>query len=487
MRCTTFSRSKTEKNMTIINELEKSLEAGSLDVAPSSLSQGAALQDAKIDAIFAVVCSDDSVLKLRGMLKEEKTDQTTVIFRRQNSWGQLGGSAMLESMVGEDTTPTLGVVTVPMAYYSKRFNLSDVMAKVKTAGGTKAAESFLIEGAARTLAQDIELDSFKGMDGFSNNGFFDGSIAALPSEMPGMVGLIQQVRQSDGEVSAKDITFSEYGADQSVALDVGATGQVSQDLVEEMIARRVFNNHSKAPTLVMDIDARKAYNKILLSSLQRFNMPGSVITSTGGTLATQETSNGPVKIETSRFLAGKVKPRPPAAKSPSVPTFALANLPAGTTATAGIWQYYVTAANEYGESLASPIVSSAAILAGDGISATITPGVGGVRAKVFHVYRARVNGVGNSASSMGFIGSVAANFSGTTTFVDLFRRVPAFGTAVMLDGSEATFRVLSGFATKELATIQLNKTVACYRWECLAVEKPRGVILCDNIASGKIG
>jgi len=100
-----------------------------------------------------------------------------------------------------------------MAFYSHIRRVTVVANMVETLDGIKA-EDREAQNAALKLAADIEFDSFKGKADFSNAGVFDGNPLAM-GELPNMLGLDAQARQSDILASTQDLMFAQYGSAQS--------------------------------------------------------------------------------------------------------------------------------------------------------------------------------------------------------------------------------------------------------------------------------
>ena len=87
-----------------IQALVKALEAGSYNAAPSSLTQGAALQIEDLSPVMVNVTFEDKHLILQKMLSKKTCKSTLAQFDRQLSYGIFGGSAQLEGHIGQENT-----------------------------------------------------------------------------------------------------------------------------------------------------------------------------------------------------------------------------------------------------------------------------------------------------------------------------------------------------------------------------------------------
>jgi len=452
-----------------LQALMKALEAGSYNAAPSSLTQGAALQKENLSPIMQNVTYTEKQLKLQKELSVVDCKSTLYQFDRQLSYGIFGGSAQFEGAIGEEETSDFVRAVVPMAYYSTTRRVSIAANSVDTVDGQKADER-AAKDAAIKLAGDIEFDCFRGRADFSNAGVFDGNPLAA-AELPNMVGIDQQVRQSDGQANTQDLMFAEFGSDQSVVL--AANGSISQSLIEDMAVRSAMN-HGEADKLFMDPIALSAYNKIAFGK-ERINLAGSAQEASGAQLRKQWTSGTPVELMGSRFLSGKTKPArsrvgAPAAPGAITPAVAAANavIPAGTYA------YYATACSMRGESAASAAISQA-VAAGQKVTLSI-PATS--NASHFNVYR---SDAGGSAATAKFIGRVKAAGAGATTFTDLGNRSPGSSTAYLVDTKTWEMPQLHAYSSIKLAVVALNLPEAYFRFAALAGTQPRKNVLAENV------
>lgn len=456
----------------VTQALLKSLEAGNYDAAPSTLIQGAAIQREDLSPVMVNVCFEDQHVKLQNKLIVKKVKSLMSQFNRTLSYGQMGGSAQYEGAVGQDETAAYVRITVPMAFYSHVRRVSYASTLIETADGVDA-ETRASDAAAMIIKGDVEFDSFRGMEGFSNAGVFDGHDMAMP-EIPGMKGLDQQIRSSDNERNAHDLMFGEYGSDDSVVINGG--GILSQTNVEDATLRSSMN-WGNATKFLLDPKTLSAYNLITLGK-ERINLGSTAQDATGSELRRQFTSSGTATFEPSRFLSGKTKPRAPKSGGPSAPLAVTATPAPGTTSfAAGDYQYFVTSCNEMGESPRTAIAAAVTVAAGGQVTLAITsPASGTVR--FFNVYR---SAAGGSIASCRFIGRVALSNTGTTSFVDLNNRNPGYVNAFLVDFESMDFAELAPYSKIKLAVAALNLPEAHLRFLALRVFKPRVNVLVDNL------
>lgn len=456
-----------------VNQLVKALEAGNYDAAPSTLTQGAALQMEDLSPVMNNVTFDNQHIKLQKMISVESCKSTLAQFDRQLSYGIFGGSAQLEGNVGQEETSDFVRITVPMAFYSHTRRVTIASTMVATVDGKKSDERAAADAAIK-LAGDIEFDLFRGLDDFSNGGVFDGNPLVVPA-LPNIHGLGLQVRQSDYQVNSRDMMFAEYGSDDSVVIAAGGT--LTQEKVEDAAVRSALN-FGNANRLMVDPIVLSAYNKITFGK-ERIILAGSPQDATGGDLRKQWVSGGTVNIEASQFLRGKAKPQRARSNGPAAPaSITLANAGAGTSLAAGVYTYYATAANEVGESVGTAAVASASITAGDKITVTINhPGSGTFR--YFNVYR---SAVGGTAASAKFIGRIVPTVGAASTdFVDLGNKTPGFVTGYLVQGDTMQGKELSPYSRIKLAVTDLSQPEAHFRFLTLGVVHPRKNVLIDNL------
>src|SRR5271165_944600 len=359
-----------------LQSLMKALEAGSYNAAPGQLEQGAALMIEDLSPVMHNVTFDDSHIKLQKMLPSKDVKSQLHQFNRQLDYGIFGGSAQFEGGIGEEDTSNYVRAVVPMAYYSTTRRVTVAANMIGAFDGVKAEDRAAAD-AAMKLAGDIEFDSFQGQSNFSNAGVFDGNPLAV-AKVPNMIGLDQQVRQSDAQQNTQDLMFAEFGSNQTVVLSAGGT--LTQSIIEDSSVRSAMNMGA-ADRLVLDPISLSAYNKIAHAK-ERIMLAGSAQEATGAHLRTQWTSSAIVSLEASRFLSGKTRPARARSNSPGAATIAVADGGAASSLLqTGSYAYFATAVTIRGESLPSAPVTQA-VTAGDKVSIAIT-GSG----QYFNLYR----------------------------------------------------------------------------------------------------
>ncbi len=461
-----------------LQDLLKAIEGGNYNAAPSSLTQGAALQREDLSPVMQNVCFQDKQLILTKKLNTESCKSNTWQFIRQLSYGAFGGSAALEGHVGPERTGSWSRVVVPMAYYVDQRRVTEVAMLVDTFDGKKADDRSA-EDAAKNLAADIEFDAFRGQDDFSNGGVFDGNPASIP-QLPGMHGLGLQIRQSDALRQTMDNMFLEYGGSDSVILAVGGT--LTQSAIEDGHTLSVMN-HGQAEDLVVDPRVLSTYNKITIGK-ERIVLAGSAQEAVGANLQKQWVMGGEVKITGSRFLSGKTAPAPARTTTPGI----AATLTATSTTTSGVttpflagevYQYYVTGANEMGGEGGKKFASALTVSAdGDEVVLAIGACATGT-CRFFNVYR---SAAGGSAASAKFIGRVLALAAGTASFNDQGNKLPGFVTGYLTESDTMELRELAPFTRKKLAETDLTHPEVFYRFLTLAVMQPRKNVLFENLS-----
>lgn len=453
-----------------LQALIKALEAGSYNAAPGSLQQGSALQIEDLSPVMQNVTFRDEHIKLQKALQIKDAKSQLVQFNRQLDYGTFGGSAQYEGGVGEEDTSSYVRAVVPMAFYSTMRRVTVASNMIGAFDGVKA-EDRAADDAAKKLSADIEFDLYKGMSDFTNAGVFDGNPGQI-ADLPNAHGLDLQVRQSDAQSSTQDQMFAEYGSDQSVVLS--ADGSLTQSILEDASVRSAMNM-GHADRFELDPIALSAYNKIAHLK-ERIVLAGSAQESSGAALRQQWTSNGAVQLEASRFLSGKTRPARARLGSPSAPAIASAvdGGAAGSLLEAADYVYYITAAHERGESLASAASTVTIAAAGNKATITITALAG---AKYYNVYRSEANG---AAADAKFIGRIRQGV-GNPVFTDLGNRSPGSVTGYLLQMDTWAIHQLSAYSRLKLAISELSLPEAHFRFLCLAGMQPRKNVAVDNI------
>lgn len=452
-----------------LQSLMKALEAGSYNAAPGQLAQGAALMVEDLSPVMQNVTFDDSHIKLQKMVSSKDVKSQLHQFNRQLDYGIFGGSAQFEGGIGEEDTSNYVRAVVPMAYYSTTRRVTVAANLIGAFDGVKAEDRAAAD-AAMKLAGDIEFDLFRGQSDFSNAGVFDGNPLAV-AKVPNMIGVDQQVRQSDAQSNTQDLMFAEFGSDQTVVLSAGGT--LTQSIIEDSSVRSAMNMGA-ADRLILDPISLSAYNKIAHAK-ERIMLAGSAQEATGAHLRTQWTSSAIVSLEASRFLSGKTRPARARAGSPAAPAIATADAgAAGSLLAAATYNYYVTAVSMRGESQPSAASAQAVAAAGNKVTVTITAAAG---AQYYNVYRSEAGG---SAASAKFIGRIAQG-AGNPVFTDLGNRQPGSVTGFLIQGNTMGIAQLAPYSKLKLAVNDLSLPEAHFRFLSLAMYQPRKNVLIENI------
>jgi hypothetical protein len=452
-----------------LQSLMKALEAGSYMASPGNLEQGAALMVEDLSPVMQNVTFDDSHIKLQKILPSKEVKSQLHQFNRQLDYGIFGGSAQFEGGVGEEDVSNFIRAVVPMAYYSTIRRVTVAANMIGAFDGVKAEDRSSAD-AAMKLAGDIEFDLFRGQADFSNAGVFDGNPTVV-AQLPNMIGVDQQVRQSDGQANTQDLMFAEFGSNQTVVLS--AAGTLTQSIIEDSSVRSAMNMGA-ADRLILDPISLSAYNKIAHAK-ERIMLAGSAQEATGAHLRTQWTSSAVVSLEASRFLSGKTQPARSRQGAPAAPAIAVADGgAAGSLLQAGSYVYYATGVSILGESLPGAAQTATVTAAGDKVTVTITAVSG---AAYYNVYR---SGLGGNAAGAKFIGKIKQG-SGNPVFTDLGNRQPGSVTGFLIQGNTLGIAQLAPYSKLKLAVSDLSLPEAHFRFLSLAAYQPRKNVLIDNI------
>jgi hypothetical protein len=421
-----------------------------------------------------VVTFGEKDIKLQKEVKVEKAKGQLFQFNRLLSYGTFGGTAMGEGLIGQEETPDIIRAAVPMAYYSLMTRPTLAATMAETFDGVSAEERVAM-AAAMKIAGDVEFDLFRGKADFSNAGVFDGAPEAIP-QLPNIVGLDVQVRQSDYSLDTQDLMFEAYGSGLSVILSGGGT--LVQSTIEDAWIRGVMN-FSKADRMFTDPLVLSNYSKNAYASKERFNL-GSTAQEpvTGVDIRRQAVSGGVVTLEPSRFLSGQTKWKRARVNSPGAPSVALNGQVASSTTflNGQVYNYVVTGENELGESLPSAALQVTISAGGNLVNLDITAGTGSAR--YFNVFR---TGAGGAVATAKLVGRVKAAVSGTTRFVDRNNRLPGAQPAYLVDMESMGIHELAPYSRIKLAVTDLTQPEGHFRFLTLAVYAPRKNVLVDNL------
>lgn len=459
-----------------IEELIKALDLGSYAGAPGSHVQGSALQVEDVSPVMHVVTFNDKDIKLQKDIKSSKMKGQLFQFNRTLSYGTFGSSAQLEGQVGQEETSEIIRAVVPVSYYSHIRRVTIAAMQAETQDGVKADDREA-QAAAKLLAGDVEFDSFRGKDDFSNLGLFDGNPLAIPNTLPNMLGLGVQVRQSDALLNSHDLMFESFGSNLSVVIAGG--GILSQPMVEDAWIRGVLN-HGTADRLLVDPLVLSAYSRQAYLNKERFNLGASPQEPvTGVDIRRQAVSGGVVTLEHSTFLRAQTRPLPSRPSAPGAPVIASDSSASGSGTSFvlnQVYVYFVTGVNERGESVKSADVSHTIAASGRYVELAITPGTGTTR--FFNVFRSVAGGTSAGAK---LIGRVKAAVTGNTTFRDLNNRQPGGISGFLVQMDTMEFKELMPYSRLKLAVSDLTQPEAHFRFLCLAVYEPRKNIIIDNL------
>lgn len=467
------------KVMDKLTDIAKALEAGYALGPVGGRVQGAALQIQDMSPVMNNLTFGDDHIKLQKWLPTVKAKAMVYEYQRQLSYGQLDGMATLEISAGQQDQGQYVKAFAAMAFYHTQAVVSVAATMVKTFDGVNNEEREA-KNAAMRISGFLERDLFSGKADFSNAGVFDGNPAVMPQIMGNLVGLDPQIRQADSALSATALDFIEYGAGDSVIINVG--GSLSQESIEDGRVRSIMN-FGYADELYVDPQVHAEYNKIVFGK-ERIVLAGSPQKNTGGELGGQWTVSGPVKIVDSRFISGKTRPPAQYANgAPAAPSISAATFSSSTSFTVGdVLSYYVTGSNEIGEGAPTAISSMTVGVAGQGVRLTITPSGSGNAARWFNVYRSAPGAAATSNTKlMAFVGRVAAAVSGTTTFDDLNNRLPGSVTGFLLDKRGHEVAELAPFSKRELARVDSAERSLWLKYCCLAVTVPRFNVLLSSL------
>jgi hypothetical protein len=385
-----------------------------------------AMRVESLDATLRLMTFQQTNLRLWNQIPKQDAYSTVEEFNRLLEYGQDGG-AFTQS--GE----------LPQEEDSIYERASE---KVKFLGTTRSVThpaSLIRTLPADVIAQETQNGALWLM-GKLNSALYYGDSDAIPVEFN---GLPKQIELNGGTVIDKagaPLTTTDIeGAAQTIGENFGTGSQFFSN-------NKVFSEFS-----------------LTFNQYQRFVAPGTQPGLVGTPVTGVTTTLGPVMFQPDMFVKeGKVAGTSATSlKAPTTPTLVVANAGATTGSAfvagdAGTYQYQVSAMNQYGESVPTPLSSGVVVAAGDGVTLTIADNGGTIQASAYKIYRTDKNGlVAYSIRKLEPRAKVNGVYVNTTTFTDLNLERPRTFLGLMLDltPNAVNFRQLSPMIKMNLAII----------------------------------
>lgn len=467
-------------------ELAKTMQIGHGYLgSPQGLVGGGALTMESIEGTLKSVTFDATNLVCWPSMPQSKAFNLVEQYIRQNAYGD-GGSAY----VSEAGSPAMNDANIDrnmqkVVFFATRRGVSLPSTLVRMNQAAQDPESFESSSGTLWILEKLERELYKGLADFSNNGFFDGNVAALPSKISNLnlAGIEQQLRSGDQDYTAQSQEFQGYGGSQSVISD--RQGQTLDEGSIEDLANIITENFGRvsemhvAPKNLSDF-IKQFYPK------ERVNTLGVLDGRAGYVVKTMATTAGDVGLKPNVFLKPKDisksiddragVPAAPASASGSVVANdgQASNLQAGDS-----YAYIITSVNEQGECAAYASVSAQSIdTTGQIVKLSISSPSSGPIPTHYAVYRTNNSGSGQPM----FIG-FCARTGASSTFVDRGMKLPGAASAYMLDmrPEMMVWKQLAPMMKINLAQVTLSKEFILFLSGVLLVYAPRKMGMFANI------
>lgn len=391
-----------EIGMKELQELQKSLTAG-YGTDAAALTGGAALRIQSLDTVMQATVQDNKHFSLFNRLPKPGATATVDEWTEQYGVGGfLGGSTNIEDGEAEEAYGDYARMVGKVKYLSTYRKIPIVLQNQNNIVDAKALEA---TNGAKQLLTDIEYLLFEGDD------------SVVPTEFNGIATQIASLGSSDHiiDMAGNPLNTVEpiaRAAETIFGIDSFGT---PTDIFTATSVQTDLNNHLD-PAFRLGLTPQ-AQNTVL-----------------GTHVAGIQTSYGAIKTNQDVFIRDERLKKPFQVRHPAVavkqdgikPTLAAAAGAGGSdsawaTAHAGNYYYLVSGVNAKGQSTGA-ISAQIAVTAGQQVTLTITPSVGGQETG-YVIYRSRKNGT-NAVADFREMVRVPKAASGDTVFVDKNREIP---------------------------------------------------------------
>lgn len=435
------------------DDLVKTLTMGHANgtAAPGSLSGGAALQMESVDGQLKSNTLSRRDLVFWPSVPQDRAYSLSEQYNRTNSYGDEGSPYIPESGSPAMNDSNYDRHNQKVVFLSTRRGVSIASQFVRTLGNINA-EAAETQGGTMWLLEKLERELYKGLADFSNAGYFDGSLQAIPIKLQNLAlaGVEQQIRAGNTDFTAQIRAFDGYGGNQTVITSLN-------DVLDETTIdnQATLQQENGGHVTMLDLAPRNLHDFIAqFYPKERVNALGTLDGRAGYVVRTLATTAGDVAMRPNVFLRPKLGPKqlPDREGCPGAPAALTnnaaqsivsgsgfyANQSAGTTSFAAgdLYTYTVTSANEQGEGnqyLTSTTVTVSA--AGNYITFKISDPSSGATPTHFAVYRTINDGASSIAgpTTPAFIGYVVRSGTGVTLFTDQGAKQPGAATAYLFD------------------------------------------------------
>lgn len=451
-----------------MQSLQKAITAGYGGAGkPTDLTYGGVIQSESLESTLKSVTFDMKNLKMWPAISIDKAYNLFEQYNRLIGYGSDASPYIGEGGAPQEEDSTYVRDGKKIVFFGTRRKVSHQMTLVRTTVGDVVAQQAK-EGTMHLL-KHIERELYWGQSHFSNaaTGAQTGSNNDVHASSIALSGLLQQLLAGDDDAQQKSGDFEGYGDFKSIGQDLGGN-VITQDDIEEL-AVIALENFGSPSQLHMEPSAISAFVKQFYPQFR--SQPGLASQTVGYDVNKVTTTAGSVDFKPNLFLRPKDAARATAVNSnaPAVPSAAAATTgtAAGTLQDGGVYQYKVTAVNDFGEGAPRQVTISSNPDANGSHTLTVTA----AGAKYINVYQ---SAAGGAVGTERFIGRYKYTGAGMTAVVS-GAKDPGLGEAFLLDMSAECmkFKQLAPLSKINFAIVSTALEFAVVLYGALFVYTPR--------------
>ena len=465
-----------------IEALNKAITAGYGGAGkPTDLTYGGVLQAESLESTLKSVTFDMKNLKFWPAVSIDKAYNLFEQYNRLIGYGSDASPYMGEGGAPQQEDSTYIRDGQRIVFFGTRRKVSHQMTLVRTTVGDIVAQQAK-EGTMHLL-KHIERELYWGHAHYMNiaSGAMNGAVSDIPANSIKMNGLLQQLLKGDDDAQHKSKDFEGFGDWSSIGQDL-AGAVMQQDDIERLAVIALENfgapNQLHAEPVVISAFVKQFYPQFR-------SAPGLAGQAVGYDVSKITTTAGTVDLKPNLFLRPRAQYRTQAvnANAPALGTFACGHntggavSPVGQLTSGGVYQYKITAVNDFGES--APIQSTVNGNPDANGSLILTVANVPANTKYFKVYR---SASGGAVGTEKFVGNFKYD-PADLTLVDSGQKSPGLGEAFLLDMSAECmkFKQLAPLSKINFAIVSTALEFAIVLYGALFVYTPRFNCFLKNV------
>jgi len=434
---------------------------------PTDLTYGGVIQSESLESTLKSVTFDMKNLKMWPAISIDKAYNLFEQYNRLIGYGSDASPYIGEGGAPQEEDSTYVRDGKKIVFFGTRRKVSHQMTLVRTTVGDVVAQQAK-EGTMHLL-KHIERELYWGQSHFGNaaTGAQTGANSDIHSSSIALSGLLQQLLVGDDDAQQKSGDFEGFGDFKSIGQDLGGN-VVTQDDIEEL-AVIALENFGSPSQMHMEPSAISAFVKQFYPQFR--SQPGLASQTVGYDVNKVTTTAGAVDFKPNLFLRPKDGARSAAvnAQAPAVPSSGAmtTGTTAGSLTDGGVYQYKVTAVNDFGEG--APLQATITSNPDSNGSQILTVTAAG--AKYVNVYQSADAG---AVGSERFVGRYKYTGAGMTAVLAGVKQ-PGLGEAFLLDMSAECmrFKQLAPLSKINFAIVSTALEFAVVLYGALFVYTPR--------------